>query len=240
MGTSTLGTDGGLHNKMVEVRCYFLYTASLLIEEAFMSEIVKICKEHGELTLEQTRKDGDKRRCKACRQKSNNYSYYKHREKRVATSTRWKQQNRGDYNEWCREDRKKFPEKYRKYEKNYVEKHGIEKLRKYEVARIHGLTLEEYDALIISHDNVCATCKKPETRLGRDGKTVTPLCVDHCHICEERGHHVIRGLLCRSCNTSLGHLCDDIDTIRNLINYLESHQHIDNTKDGLTLRHKNE
>jgi hypothetical protein len=192
-----------------------------------MRDIVKVCSIHGDLTIEQTRKEGKLLRCKACRVETNRKTYYKHREKRVATSMRWKQQNRSDYNEWCRQDRKNNPEKYRKYEKTFTEKHGIENLRKREVARIHGLSIEQYDELINSQNNLCATCGKAETRLGRDGKTITPLCVDHCHICETKEKHIIRGLLCHKCNTAMGKLHDDIDTIKNIIAYLENHKHIE-------------
>ena len=192
-----------------------------------MSEIVKICKVHGNLTIDQTRKDGNKYRCKACRMETNRKTYYKHREKRISTSMRWKQENRGDYNEWCRQDRKKYPEKYRRYEANYRKKHGIENIRKYEVARIHGITVEQYDQLITGHNNVCAICGNAETRMGRNGKEIAPLCIDHCHSCEEKGNHVIRGLLCHACNTSIGKMQDDVERIKKAIAYLEKHNHVE-------------
>jgi recombination endonuclease VII len=191
-----------------------------------MNEIVKICKVHGELTIEQTRKEGIKFRCKECRMESNRKSYYKNPEKRVATSQRWKEQNRGDYNEWMREDRKKFPEKYRKYEANYIEKHGIERVRKMEVARIHGLIVEEYDDLHEKQNGLCEICRKLEKRLSRTTKDKMPLCTDHCHICKERGKHIIRGLLCHNCNSAMGKLHDNIDILKSMINYLEKHEHI--------------
>ena len=42
-------------------------------------------------------------------------------------------------------------EKYKRYEENYIKKHGRIKIRKMEVARIHGLTLDEYDLLFCDH-----------------------------------------------------------------------------------------
>lgn len=192
-----------------------------------MNKIVKICKVHGELTIEQTRKDGIKFRCKECRMESNRKSYYKNPEKRVATSQRWKEQNRGDYNEWCREDRKKFPEKYKKYEENYIEKHGIERVRKMEVARIHGLTITQYDDLHEKQNGLCEICGKPEKRLSRTKGDKMPLCFDHCHTCKDKGQHIIRGLLCHNCNSAMGKLHDDIDILKSMISYLERHKHID-------------
>lgn len=191
-----------------------------------MNDVVKVCKFHGELNIEQVRKDGDKFRCKQCRIESNNKSYYKNREKRVATSQRWKEQNRGDYNEWMRQDRKKFPEKYRMYEQNYKEKHGVKKVRKMEVARIHGLTIEQYDVFHEKQKGQCEICGKPETRLSRSKDAAMPLCLDHCHICKEKGQHIIRGLLCHNCNSAMGKLHDNIDTLKSMIKYLEAHKHI--------------
>lgn len=192
-----------------------------------MNEIVKSCKIHGDLTVEQVRKDGDLLRCRQCRIDTNNKSYYKNREKRVATSMRWKKENRGDYNEWARQDRKNFPEKYRMYERNYKEKHGIEKVRKIEVARIHGITVEQYDSLHENQNGLCEICGKPETRLSRSKDAPMPLCIDHCHVCKDKGEHIIRGLLCHNCNSAMGKLHDDIDIIKSMISYLEKHKHIE-------------
>jgi hypothetical protein len=198
-----------------------------------MNEIVKICKVHGELTIEQTRKDGIKFRCKECRMESNRKSYYKNPEKRVATSQRWKQQNRGDYNEWMREDRKKFPEKYKKYEENHIKKYGKDYVRKREVARIHGLTMDEYRSLFEKQNHLCLICGNEETKKSMCGTYVSPLAVDHCHTCKEKGHHIIRGLLCHGCNTAIGKFKDDIQLLKNAISYLEKHKHIMDDSTGV-------
>lgn len=195
-----------------------------------MNEIVKICKIHGQLTLDKTRKDKDKFRCKVCRNETNKKTYYKHREKRVSTSMRWKRENKGDYAEWCRLDRIKNPEKYRRYEQNSIRKHGIEKFRKQEVARIHGITVEDYEKLIKENNNQCFICKNPETRKGRNGKSIAMLCIDHCHICEEKGKHIIRGLLCHACNTAIGKFGDNVEYMKKAIEYLEKHNHTEELK----------
>lgn len=189
-----------------------------------MNEIVKVCPVHGDLTIEQTRKDGRYFRCKACRMDTNRKTYYKHREKRVSTSMRWKLENRGDYNEWCRQDRKNHPEKYRRYKKAHIDKKGIVNIRSAEVLRIHGLTKDDHDKMLEEQKNLCAVCVKAECRLGRDKKTVTPLCIDHCHTCREDGKKNVRGLVCHGCNQVLGHAKDSIETLKSAIAYLEKHQ----------------
>lgn len=194
-------------------------------------EIVKKCSIHGDLTMDEVRiekttrnKHGHRYKCKKCKLTSDLKYREKNREKLCEQNKEYKKNNREIVNQWNRQDRKNNPNKYRKYEENYIKKHGIEKVRKYEVARIHGLTVEQYDELINKYDNKCAICNLPERRLGRDGKTITPLAVDHCHDCDAKGEHIIRGLLCRSCNTALGLLNDKIDSVKKVIEYLEKHK----------------
>lgn len=56
--------------------------------------------------------------------------------------------------------------------------------------RLYGLTPTEYDYLVTMQDNRCAVCNQEFIK--------TPH-VDHCHTTGR-----IRGLLCQSCNTTLG------------------------------------
>ena len=54
--------------------------------------------------------------------------------------------------------------------------------------RLYGLTIEQFDAMIIAQRGLCGIC----------GRFMDRPCVDHCH---ETGK--IRGLLCVGCNTKL-------------------------------------
>lgn len=74
----------------------------------------------------------------------------------------------------------------------------------------YGLSKQQYYTMFNSQYGLCKTCLKPETRERRS------LCVDHCH---KTG--VIRGLLCDSCNRALGFVNDNIDTLVNMIEYLQ-------------------
>jgi hypothetical protein len=73
----------------------------------------------------------------------------------------------------------------------------------------YGLSVEEYDAMVLAQNNRCRICEKPPT-----GK-FKRLCVDHNH---ETGE--VRGLLCHLCNAALGLLRDDPDALRRALAYL--------------------
>lgn len=78
------------------------------------------------------------------------------------------------------------------------------------------VTRAQYNTLLEKQNNVCAICETQERRR-LHGKTVR-LCVDHCH---KSGK--IRGLLCSSCNQSLGLMKDNPSQLRAAANYLELH-----------------
>lgn len=192
----------------------------------------KICNSHGKLSEEniivepnKSAKRGYTLRCKLCKRNKDKKWSDKNKEYKVAYSLNWKKENRERYNAWERENRKRNPEKYKRYEENYIAKHGREKIRKMEIVRIHKLTIQEYDEMFEKQKHVCLICKQVESRIGRDSKTICPLVVDHCHYCEQNGNHVIRGLLCHSCNILLGKAKDNINILQSAIKYLQSHQH---------------
>jgi hypothetical protein len=82
--------------------------------------------------------------------------------------------------------------------------------RKYELHRLYGLTLEEYEIMLIKQNYSCAACGTSQNSLSRQ------LDVDHCHTTGK-----IRGLLCVSCNTALGLLKEDKERAKKLFQYLE-------------------
>lgn len=79
----------------------------------------------------------------------------------------------------------------------------------------YKLSSLDYENLMYSQDNRCAICGeywKPDKQSRR-------LSIDHNH---ETGK--IRGLLCRNCNTGIGMLKDNIQTIQNALDYLKKHK----------------
>lgn len=81
----------------------------------------------------------------------------------------------------------------------------------------YGITLAEYEQMLVDQDGMCAVCHGPEV-VNRSGKIIS-LAVDHCHSTGK-----VRGLLCRACNSGIGHFADDIERIMSAIEYLKNNR----------------
>jgi hypothetical protein len=78
----------------------------------------------------------------------------------------------------------------------------------------YGITVDEYDKMLLSQDGKCAICNSDETNNG--GKK--HFSIDHDHITD-----TVRGLLCQTCNFALGRIKDNPNVLRSAIVYLESY-----------------
>lgn len=76
------------------------------------------------------------------------------------------------------------------------------------VQQTYGLGAGDYGRLYLSQGRRCAIC-------GRANGATRKLSVDHDH-----ATGLVRGLLCRPCNDILGHLRDDPEAARRMVNYL--------------------
>ncbi len=85
--------------------------------------------------------------------------------------------------------------------------------------RKYNLSLEKYMEILTKQNNCCAICKKPESAVSSFNNKIKKLAVDHCHKSNK-----VRGLLCQSCNTSLGAFDDSIDLLKSAIIYLMTNQ----------------
>ena len=74
---------------------------------------------------------------------------------------------------------------------------------------LYGISLEEYDKINESQNNVCAICKS-------SCNVKKNLSVDHNH-----DNLSIRGLLCHNCNAGLGHFKDSEQLLATAIKYLK-------------------
>ena len=89
-------------------------------------------------------------------------------------------------------------------------KHNIKPSRRdYQIKRKYGMSREDYDGMIESHNFSCAICGKAHSE---DSK----LNVDHCHVTNS-----VRGLLCWDCNVAIGKLGDSPEMLRRAAQYIE-------------------
>lgn len=73
----------------------------------------------------------------------------------------------------------------------------------------YGLTPDQWDQMVKDQEGRCLVCG----RLPPQGST---LHTDHCHRTS-----VVRGLLCRQCNLTLGMVDESPTTLRALADYIE-------------------
>jgi hypothetical protein len=90
-------------------------------------------------------------------------------------------------------------------------RYSPEKRRAAGLRGLYGITLEDFEAMLVAQGGACAVCGK--TRPGGRGNRFH---VDHDHVTDR-----IRGLLCTSCNLILGHAKDQIPVLAALIGYLQ-------------------
>jgi hypothetical protein len=102
-------------------------------------------------------------------------------------------------------------------QKDYTPEKGRDKNLRHK----YGITLEEYNNLLEKQDNKCAICLStdPAGRKSGRGGSANVFVVDHCHKTEK-----VRGILCHRCNRSMGVIGDNINTLQEMIKYLQKHQ----------------
>lgn len=85
--------------------------------------------------------------------------------------------------------------------------------RAFNLKHLYGMTINDYDALLVAQGSKCAICGCPP-EFSVNGR----LAVDHCHDSDK-----IRGLLCTMCNTALGSFKDSPALLRAAAAYVELH-----------------
>ena len=85
--------------------------------------------------------------------------------------------------------------------------------RNFQLQKKFGLTLSDYNQMMLEQLFMCAICGAEETEEDR------LLSVDHDH---ETGE--VRALLCGKCNRGLGMFKDDPELLRTAANYLDYHR----------------
>lgn len=128
--------------------------------------------------------------CKPCYSVHNKEMRAKHAEKRKAYDAA-----RGSG--WERSGREKYKAPEAVAHDNYLK-------------ATYGISLADYERMLLDQGGLCAICRRPETR-----STTTRFCVDHCHLVG-----TVRGLLCFQCNVGLGKFKDDPKILAAAIAYL--------------------
>lgn len=120
---------------------------------------------------------------------------------------------RGKPRHYCKECKNKESREW--YEKNKERKQELSKQYKHikkdkDLRSTYGISLEDYHRMLAEQGDCCKICGTHKDTVKRS------LCVDHCHTTGK-----VRGLLCDTCNRCLGLLKDNIDILKNAIEYLE-------------------
>jgi Recombination endonuclease VII len=120
---------------------------------------------------------------------------------------------RGKPRHHCKECKNKESKEW--YEKNKDRKRELSKEYKHikkdkDLKSTYGISLEDYNQMLAEQSNCCKICGTHKDNVKRT------LCVDHCHITGK-----VRGLLCDTCNRSLGLLKDSVEILKKAIEYLE-------------------
>ena len=72
----------------------------------------------------------------------------------------------------------------------------------------YGIDKEQYDIMILDQNDKCGICKK---------ELHNEIHIDHDHATGK-----VRGILCGKCNKGLGQFDDNVEFLRNAINYLDN------------------
>ena len=84
-----------------------------------------------------------------------------------------------------------------------------EERRELNLIKRYGITIEEYTSILEAQGGGCAICDRTDT-----------LCVDHCHT-----SGIVRGILCRRCNTHLEYI-NELEGAKRMLNFLQPHEEV--------------
>lgn len=101
----------------------------------------------------------------------------------------------------------------RKFRDSLSKEERARRYRDAQLRTLYGISLDEYEEMLLSQRGLCKICELPERHMKR-GK-VCALSVDHDH---KTG--VVRGLLCNNCNRALGLFGENASVLESARRYL--------------------
>ena len=126
------------------------------------------------------------------------------------TTKEWRKKNPEKHVEQVKRWQAKNPEKKKQIARDAARRYRASNPHS-SVQMNHGITPEQYLAMVDAQNGCCAICGRNKFGRGKASK----LWVDHCHT-ELR----IRGLLCQRCNLGIGYFEDNPKLPQSAINYL--------------------
>jgi len=132
-------------------------------------------------------------RCKTCTKAASRANQAKNRDKRLAYHRQYYKENFEAFAAYNARYRKDHPEQTKDTYLRYN----------------YGISLEQYNGLLLKQNNSCAGCL-------RSFSPALVAAVDHEH---KTG--AVRGLLCSFCNRALGLVRDDPATLRRMCDYVQ-------------------
>ena len=151
--------------------------------------------------------------CTKCKKVKDSSLFHSYSKKKNGFTSQCKECRNKNRKEQYLKDPELSKEKVKQY-RNYLKTTNPEKLffsnRATKLKSAYNLTLDEYNIKLKQQDYKCGVCGKEHEEVNKKR-----LVVDHCH-----ETNVVRSLLCNNCNTALGLLKENIETIEALKNYL--------------------
>lgn len=123
----------------------------------------------------------------------------KNRDKQKVYQKLWRNANPGYEAELQDRYRAKYPDR-------------IKITRRKQRLKIYGLTIEQFNQMLINQNGKCKICGTNEPK-----GFANQWAVDHCHMTGK-----VRGLLCTDCNKGLGYFKDSIPLLDKVKEYLSA------------------
>jgi len=180
------------------------------------TKVCTICKEEKPILSFLKIKGKRAGRCKPCRTEYNKARkayrdnwYKENRERLIVLNKQYVEENRERITaykaQWYLENKERMNEK----SKQHYQNSDRDLLRDRELQKNYGISLAQRNQLLEEQGGGCAICGATEDLTGKE------LAVDHCHRTE-----IVRGILCSLCNTGIGMLGDDSQSVEKDLKYL--------------------